>query len=61
MKVLFKVPEQFAQSRKIHLDLDLNLEVKEVRRRLGRIIDVPLSCFQLVTKVCRVTILLTDS
>ena len=61
MKVLFKIPAQFTQTKKLHLDLDLNLEVKEVRRRLGRIIDVPLSFFQLVAKICRVTILLTDS
>lgn len=61
MKVVFKIPSHIAKSKRLYLDLEIELEVREVRKRLSRIMDIPLFCFHLVTKICGVSILLTDS
>jgi Protein kinase domain/Ankyrin repeats (3 copies)/Ankyrin repeat len=60
-KVLFKVPKQLTRSGKVYLDLDIDLEVSEIRRKISKIMDTPLSSFQIVSKVCGIYVLLTDS
>lgn len=61
MKVQFKIPTHISPNGKLHLDLELSFPVHEVRKRIGRLIDVPLSCFHLITKKFGVTILITDT
>jgi tRNA A-37 threonylcarbamoyl transferase component Bud32 len=61
MKILFKCSEQINQKTSINLELDLSLQVSEVRARISRMLEIPLLYFQLVTKRYGQTILLTDT
>jgi hypothetical protein len=61
MKVLIKVPNSVARTKKIFIDLCLDWEVAHVRKRLSAVIGVPLNCFHLATNRFGITILLTDS
>ena len=61
MKILFKIPAKINKSKKLHLDIELSLQVSELRRRIARIIDYSLSSFHLTTKKYGVLILLSDS
>ena len=61
MKIIFKCSEQFNENLSLILDLDLNSLVSEVRNRISKNTDLPLSSFHLVTKKNNVKILLTDT
>ena len=61
MKILFKHSVKFNNSRSTTLELDLETMVSEVRKRISRILDIPLSSFHLLSKRFKISILMTDT
>lgn len=61
MNILFKHSDQFNNKGSTILNLDINTMVKEVRQRISRILDLPLSSFHLLTKKNTVNIIMTDT
>lgn len=61
MKILFKHSKRINDSKSLNLDFDLSVLVGEVRKRISRILDIPLCSFHLVAKKSAVKVLMTDS
>ena len=61
MKLIFKIPSNLSQKKRLSIDIDIDNLVREVRLRMGRVFDIPTSYFHIVTKICGVSVLLTDS
>jgi hypothetical protein len=61
MRIIFKYADQSNEPICLNLEVSLEIMVKDLRIKISRVLDLPLPSFQVVTKNCGQSVLLTDT